>query len=404
MTPERRRFVARSVLVFHLLALCATSVFGAVRAQTTRTSADATARSGKYAVTLRLPEGGIYAGEDVELEFRVVDLSADDLVLGPVGVIRAAVNVTIAMPSMPGMPAYNEVAHAESVPGDYGVHPTFPHGGNYSIRIRVTPPDADPFAVDFPLTVKDADPNRPRRPTPFFVEIEAKPKKPEVGRPVDLVLTVRERARPKEIVAAFDVTHEKLLHLMIVRDDLGVYAHEHPEQQPDGSFTLRYAFPTAGRYQLFADTAPRGRGSHVLMTTLDVKGPSPSRFSVFSAPISAPVVVEGVKASLAIGVGGLVAREQTVMTVDLTDAVSGAPVVDLQPYLGAMGHLVLVHEDGETYVHSHPDDTARGGGPNGSVSFVTRFARAGLYRAWAQFRRSGKILTADFVVRVNEAK
>ena len=71
-----------------LLALNATSLFGAVRAQTARTSADTTARSGKYAVTLRVPEGGIYAGEDIKLEFRVVDMSVDDPVLGPAGVTR----------------------------------------------------------------------------------------------------------------------------------------------------------------------------------------------------------------------------------------------------------------------------------------------------------------------------
>jgi hypothetical protein len=35
------------------------------------------------------------------------------------------------MPAMSGMPKFAEAAQAEDTPGDYGIHPTFAHGGEY---------------------------------------------------------------------------------------------------------------------------------------------------------------------------------------------------------------------------------------------------------------------------------
>ena len=49
---------------------------------------------------------------------------------------------------------------------------------------------------------------------------------------------------------------------------------------------------------------------------------------------------------------------------------------------------------------AHP----RGGGitntSEAEVSAHTNFPRPGLYKIWAQFRRSGRVITVPFVVRV----
>src|SRR5262249_46955387 len=81
--------------------------------------------AGPYRVTLRLPEGGLYAQEEMQIEFRVEDTRRPDPVTGFAAVVRAAPEATVDMPGMAKMPAFAETAHAEGVPGDYGIHPTF---------------------------------------------------------------------------------------------------------------------------------------------------------------------------------------------------------------------------------------------------------------------------------------
>jgi hypothetical protein len=66
--------------------------------------------------------------------------------------------------------------------------------------------------------------------------------------------------------------------------------------------------------------------------------------------------------------------------------------VNLEPYLGTLAYLILIHEDAVTFVHSHPDDRA---GDPGSLVFQARFPKPGVYRAWLQFQRAGQVFTSE---------
>ena len=72
-------------------------------------------------------------------------------------------------------------------------------------------------------------------------------------------------------------------------------------------------------------------------------------------------------------------------------------MTDLQPYLGAFGHALILSEDMRDYVHSHPfegpdSDISKGfGGP--TVTFEGYMPKAGRYRAWCQFQRNGEVIT-----------
>jgi hypothetical protein len=90
------------------------------------------------------------------------------------------------------------------------------------------------------------------------------------------------------------------------------------------------------------------------------------------------------------------------VTFELRDQQAGGPVLDLQPYLGAMGHLVMIHQDGTTYVHSHPDERDETNGKKGSVTFLVRPPKSGQYRGWFEFQHSGKLTRVDFVFTVKE--
>jgi hypothetical protein len=71
------------------------------------------------------------------------------------------------------------------------------------------------------------------------------------------------------------------------------------------------------------------------------------------------------------------------------------PVQDLEPYLGAMGHLVVVSANGKDYVHAHPLTESSA---DGKVEFNVHFPRPGIYKLWGQFQRSGRVYTVPTVI------
>jgi hypothetical protein len=347
--------------------------------------------AGKYLITLRPPPDGVYAQEETEIEFRIVDTSRDDPLTGSAPVIRAQINVGIEMPSMPGMPTFHELAHPEGVPGDFGVHPTFAHGGDYVMRLSVTPPEDRGFQVEFPISVQDASKARNRKRTPprFSLDLSASPKTPKPGEPVDLRLIVRDREKPKDVFNQFERAHEEFMHLVIVRDDLREFAHEHPALGTDGAFALRYQFKTAGDYHLFADVAPKNAGSQVLMAKLKVAGKT-SIPAVFE-PRPTTQEIDGLRIEL---------KTQTVAAKRTTElAFTVEPATGLQPYLGARAHLIAIHQDAVTFVHAHPDESKRS---DGNFVFLGRFPQPGRYRIWIQFKRNDRLVTGEFTLEAKD--
>jgi hypothetical protein len=351
-------------------------------------------QSGPFAITLQLPQAGLFAGEEMEIEFKVEKADGTPL---PWGRIRGVVD----MPSMPSMPPFDEIAHREDVVGIFGVHPTFPHGGDYRLCLTILPPElqaigdprpTEPFTFEFPLTVWDASASPKRESAkikPYALDLISTPRRPVAGEPAELELRVR-MATSLELreVTDFDVLHERLMHVFIVSDDLQDFAHEHPEPAGPGLFRLTHRFARPGRYRIFADVAPKDAGSQVLAATLAVVAPATGT----PAPAATPTPIPNTRLALTLPDGGIVAGRTLVVTAILTDA-KGRPVRDLEPWLGALGHLLLVTKDGESFAHAHPDDREPGVGKDGRIPFLVRVPRAGPYRGWLQFQRGGKVET-----------
>lgn len=397
LTLTRRAAARLGAAAFVLAAV--TSVNRPVLAQEAKSPVK---KVGKYAIELRVPAEGLFAEEVVDVEFRVTDTTNEDPVLGGTPVVRAKVMADIIMPAMPTMPRQKPKTHAEGVPGDYGVEAFFPHGGEYQLDLTITPQgEPKAFTASFKLSVQDApDPKKRKpKPKPFTVEILDRPQA-KAGQPVPLRLAVRD-TKTKEVIKDFDEAHTQLFHLILVSRDLGWFAHEHPVQQPDGTFTIDQTFPAGGDYLVFADVAPRGAGSQVLPTSLKVQGGAPDWESKLK-DTPRTVTVEGLKADLSFAEKAVPIGRSTTLTFTLSDAGTGKALTDLEPYLGAMGHLILIHEDGGTFVHSHPaeDEASTAKAKAGSVSFLARFPKPGTYKAWGQFQRQGKVVTLPFVVTV----
>jgi hypothetical protein len=72
----------------------------------------------------------------------------------------------------------------------------------------------------------------------------------------------------------------------------------------------------------------------------------------------------------------------------------------LEPYLGALGHLVVLGEGDLAYLHVHPAETeAR----SGIVKFATRHPATGRYYLFLQARPDGQLITTAFDVTVTES-
>jgi hypothetical protein len=347
----------------------------------------AVALAPKYEVALRLPPEGLVAGEETQIEFRVSDT---------LPIIRARIEAEIDMPAMPGMPKVIETAHPEGVPGDYGVHPTFPHGGEYRLRLHIVPLEGEPASAEFLLNVQDAG-TVPAKKTPprFRLEIASEPKTPKAGEPAKLRLIVRERENPRAIYSGFDIVHEKPMHLILVSKELDGFRHEHPELTPDGSFALAHKFTRAGEHHVFADVAPKGAGSQILFAKLKVGGKTEA---LTKASLSLKANCGATTVQIVPPENPIETNKTKSVAVAFRNTADDQPVLDLENYLGAKAHLILIHEDAVTFVHSHPDDRQTSTSSGGIVPFLVRLPKPGIYRAWLQFIRAGVLNTAELEI------
>ncbi|MCW3814480.1 DUF748 domain-containing protein [Micromonospora sp. DR5-3] len=193
-------------------------------------------------------------------------------------------------------------------------------------------------------------------------------------------------------VTRYDVAHDKRMHLIVARRDLSGFRHVHPELAADG--TWRVASPLAGPgvWRAFADFTPTGGAPLTLGVDVTVPGTLADR------PLPAPAAsttVDGYTVTLS-------GTPQPGRTSPLTLSVSrdGRPVADLQPYLGAYGHLVALRQGDLAYLHVHPEGAPGDGrtpaGPQ--IRFAAEVPSAGTYRLYLDFRHGDAVHTAEFTV------
>lgn len=212
------------------------------------------------------------------------------------------------------------------------------------------------------------------------------------GEPVDFRFTVT--GPDGSPLTAYQVQHEKKLHLIVVSRDLGEFLHLHPDEAGDGVWSVKLTLPRAGAYRAFADFVPEGATGLTLGVDLFAPGdhtprplPKPSRTATADGYT---VTMTG---TLAAG-----AADELVFEVSR----DGKPVTDLQPYLGAFGHLVALRAGDLAYLHVHPEDTAAataGGSTAERVAFHTKVPSPGDYRLFLDFKHEGTVHTAAFTVR-----
>ena len=187
-------------------------------------------------------------------------------------------------------------------------------------------------------------------------------------------------------VTAYTPTHERDLHLIVAGRDLSGFQHVHPAMAADGTWTVPMRVAAPGTYRVFADFRPAARADGL---TLGVDVPAPGDYRPVPLPaVSRTATVDGYTVALA---GDLVAGRSADLT--LTVSRNGVPVTDLDPYLGAYGHLVALREGDLAYLHVHPHET-KAAGP--AVTFAAEVPSVGTYRLFLDFQHHGVVRTAAF--------
>ncbi|MEU7020395.1 hypothetical protein ABZ990_07015 [Streptomyces sp. NPDC046203] len=190
-------------------------------------------------------------------------------------------------------------------------------------------------------------------------------------------------------VTAFTKEHDKELHFIVASRDLTTYHHLHPVKAADGSWTADADLPAAGAYKAFADFKPAAAGAKNITLGADLSVPGAYAPKAMPA-VKATADVDGYQVRL----GGTLDPGKP-GELKLTIGKGGKPVTNLEPYLGAYGHLVALRDGDLAYLHVHPNE----GGPGPDVSFTATAPSAGTYRLFLDFQHEGKVHTAAFTVR-----
>lgn len=230
------------------------------------------------------------------------------------------------------------------------------------------------------------------------VTTQAKLTIPANIKPQTLIpLTIDIQDKEGKPIAKFETFQEKLMHLIVVSDDLQFFNHIHPTYKENGRFEVKANFPQSGNYTLFSDYKPADQKERVSVLKAQIPGANPSPATI---DINQAKTFGDTKVSLTFSQPTLKVGQDVTLMFDLRDTATNQPITDLQPYLGERGHLVIIKQSSPLtktdYIHAHAiKDT-----PGGKVDFMTHFSQPGKYKVWGQFNRNGKIITADFWINV----
>ncbi|MGE5704708.1 MAG: hypothetical protein ACM32O_19435 [Clostridia bacterium] len=183
-----------------------------------------------------------------------------------------------------------------------------------------------------------------------------------------------------------EINHEKLLHLIVVDEHLEKYYHLHPEQAGNGEFRVEHELPE-GFYKAFVDIKPKHEAYHVAPVPFIVGNPSgtmDSHNEERKADSNFTQSIDGETVNMRMS--SAQANQPVTLTFDLDQS-------KLAPYLGAMGHVVILDEYAQNYLHVHPANERE-------PIFETEFTKPGIYKIWAEFKQNGKVRAFPFVVEI----
>ncbi len=210
-----------------------------------------------------------------------------------------------------------------------------------------------------------------------------------------------------EVVKDFTVAHEKIMHFIVVRKDLQQFQHLHPDfNQSTGEFSVNVTFPADGPYRIFPDFTPTPENPQKLPVTVNYDLNIGDLGKYKPVPVVVDTDPQKIINSYFINYdfsGEL--KAQTPVTYSL-QIEKDREEVNLETYLGALGHSVILREGTLDFIHTHAEGMEMEGMGemmmnHAGIEFATSFPEPGVYRIFTQFKNKGQVQTTDYTIRVN---
>ncbi|HTV91532.1 MAG TPA: hypothetical protein VMG98_02320 [Verrucomicrobiae bacterium] len=212
----------------------------------------------------------------------------------------------------------------------------------------------------------------------------------------------------------YDIDMTKVLHMIVVSDDLTDFQHIHPVLHANGHFTIDLYAKERGLYHVYIDGIPHDLGRTVFRFDIPVGSATPARTRRInpagSTQRAGPYTVTLDPVSVPFG---------EIATISVSITKDGKLADDLHPYLGMTSHGVFIGTRDLAYMHGHGmteqmlDATSEDCGDSlmqsmtpmppgepftGDFAFEILAPNAQQYDFWMQFIGGGTLYTVPFLV------
>ncbi len=251
------------------------------------------------------------------------------------------------------------------------------------------------------------------------VDLKTVPAELKAGTEAKMLFTIKDReGKP---VQDLQITHDRLVHVVIASADFTVFAHIHPddfwpitdEMKKKAEYPVRFTFPKAGRYIIALDTAAKDNLISEHFTVAVEGGP---KMGLFTKDLSRNKKFGDLSVALTTVPETITAGKETTLKYMIRK--DGEPVTDLEPYLAAPMHVAIISSDLENFMHEHGElpgasmghehmghmmhmmhmNVPKKFGPEIDVPVV--FPAKGLYQVFSQVGHNGKVVVLSFMVEV----
>lgn len=254
------------------------------------------------------------------------------------------------------------------------------------------------------------------------VSLSTSPETVSAGQKARLEFALKDKAGKP--LSNLSISHERILHVMIISSDFTVFSHVHPEDfgpiteqmKKDARFPVEYTFPKAGRYLLALDFAT-GERAYSKRLSLAVSGKD--ALGEIGKDLAQTKKYGSYSITLMTDAAPVVSGKPVKLTYQIM--MDDKPVTDIESYLAAAMHIAIVHADLDNFVHAHGDTpgmnehaghAGRGAHPMGHIHGVAQknygplieaqavFPVKGLYQIFGEFMHRGKVIVTRFMIEV----